>query len=410
VTDGRSPLRRVRETVVKALSPPKEDVIAIDYVMAVAASHFIPIALDPVWAWLIGPPGAMKTELLRGFRGADGAVLISSLTPNSLCSGYDRDDGKDPSLLPIINGKLLVVKDFTAVMELPEVQVRGIFGSLRDIYDGFHGKAFGTVGIRDYDSIFSMISASTPSIDEYTLVHTPLGERFVSLRICRTTTARHEDRFALGKRVWAATETKSLWREEIAEEYARSLEAFEGAACLPDTPDDIRDTIIKTASLLTLFRSLPHDSSYSDAELPTRTQQQLHGVVAGRALADGRTALTKDDLPLLRRVAIDTLPAVVGDTLAYLAQWSSKNSGFLPYGKIKDETGAPIAWIERVMHQYRRNNLVVINGKHARMEDETLEVVKRTGFFHSHPRHPLATQHGDSARSTAVPEAEASDQ
>ena len=98
---------------------------------------------DPVWLFLIAPSGSAKTEFLRALTG-DRVHHLSGLTPNTLVSGLNQPGKKDPSLLPVIDGKVLIIKDFTAILSENRKVCSQIFGQLRDIYDGSTAKAFGS--------------------------------------------------------------------------------------------------------------------------------------------------------------------------------------------------------------------------------------------------------------------------
>jgi len=121
---------------------------------------------DALWLYVVGAPGSGKTELVRAF--ADGrkrAYFLSSLTPNSLVSGLK--DGKH--LLPELDGKTLIIKDFTMTLESHRENRDALFGALRDAYDGSYSKAFGSVGTVGFDQIF-------PVLAEQAGVHTVIVE------------------------------------------------------------------------------------------------------------------------------------------------------------------------------------------------------------------------------------------
>ena len=67
---------------------------------------------DPVWLFLIAPPGGAKTELLWAFYMAPGVYPISELTARTFASGLDTPNG-DPSLLARLSNEVLILKDFT---------------------------------------------------------------------------------------------------------------------------------------------------------------------------------------------------------------------------------------------------------------------------------------------------------
>ena len=76
---------------------------------ALAAHRF---KSDPLWLMLVGPPSSAKTELLEGAAGIDSIFRLSDLTPNTFLSGAtrkdDRGNEKDPSLLPHLNGRIIL--------------------------------------------------------------------------------------------------------------------------------------------------------------------------------------------------------------------------------------------------------------------------------------------------------------
>ena len=72
----------------------------------------------PVWLYLVIPPGGGKTEVLQALDGPGREIYaLSILTPQTLISGQILKRGQhDPSLLPKLDGKTLVLKDFTAML------------------------------------------------------------------------------------------------------------------------------------------------------------------------------------------------------------------------------------------------------------------------------------------------------
>jgi hypothetical protein len=92
---------------------------------------------DPVWMMIIAPPSNTKTELLRAFDGHKDAYFISNLTPSTLVSGIIPKRGRpDPSLLPHLNDKIVILKDFTTVLSIRSEQQQEILAQLREAYDG----------------------------------------------------------------------------------------------------------------------------------------------------------------------------------------------------------------------------------------------------------------------------------
>ena len=126
----------------------------------------------PVWLYLVAPPGGGKTEILQSLDGPGREIYsLSQLTPQTLISGQIREKRKsDPSLIPKLDGKVLVIKDFTAILDSKWENVNTITGQLRDAYDGSCKKVFGTGKDDLYESKFGIIAAVTPAIDKHILL------------------------------------------------------------------------------------------------------------------------------------------------------------------------------------------------------------------------------------------------
>ena len=114
----------------------------VDIVVATYIANRLPG--DPVWLIIIAPSSNTKTELLRSFYGHKNAYFISNLTPSTLVSGLKIDKGPEPSLLPKLNDKLVVLKDFTSVLSMRSENQQEILAQLREAYDGQYTKIFGT--------------------------------------------------------------------------------------------------------------------------------------------------------------------------------------------------------------------------------------------------------------------------
>ena len=104
---------------------------------------------------------------------------MSNLTENTLVSGY-RDPKvptKDPSLLPELDGKVLVIKDLAPLMGMH--WFAAVVAGLRDAYDGFTSRR-GNLGRLSYEARFTLLAASTLAIERTDTVEQELGERFIS--------------------------------------------------------------------------------------------------------------------------------------------------------------------------------------------------------------------------------------
>jgi len=168
-------LNQLREVFMKWLFLTDTD--TIETIMAVHLSQIIDG--PPIWMFLVAPPGGAKTEIISSLSLCHQTYMTSSLTPHALISGANFKNLPDPSLIPRLDGRVMVVKDFTSILSMRDADKDEIFGILRDAYDGKCGKIFGTGIERNYKSRFTILAAVTPRIYDLSSQHQSLGERFL---------------------------------------------------------------------------------------------------------------------------------------------------------------------------------------------------------------------------------------
>jgi hypothetical protein len=100
--------------------------------LAAACDRMIPG--DPVWLLLVVPSGGTKTELLRSLTKWN-VYNLDSITTHTLVSGkvMKTKDGIAPvqGILPKLNDKILIIKDFTIILTKRNDERNEIFGQLR---------------------------------------------------------------------------------------------------------------------------------------------------------------------------------------------------------------------------------------------------------------------------------------
>jgi hypothetical protein len=102
-----------------------------------------------VWLLIVAPSGGTKTELIRSVKNYPGMYTLSSLTSKTLISGkiHKNKEGDQEvkvfGLAQKLNGQVLLIKDFTIILDLPAAERGEIFAQLRDLYDGYIEKGFG---------------------------------------------------------------------------------------------------------------------------------------------------------------------------------------------------------------------------------------------------------------------------
>jgi hypothetical protein len=169
------PVQQVYNVFQKHLHLPDTDVL--DVVFGTVIGNRIPG--DPIWMFIVGPPGSTKTVPLIALTGCPRIHAWTGITPHVLISGMNLQGGIDPSLIPQLNDGIWVDKDFTSIIGLPNQEQNEIFSILRDAYDGECSKPFGNGMRRRIKSHFGILAAVTPVIEQFVEEHASLGERFL---------------------------------------------------------------------------------------------------------------------------------------------------------------------------------------------------------------------------------------
>lgn len=146
--------------------------------LVLASIYSVKVEGEQLWIRLIGPPSAGKTTVAKTVSGAAQVVLKSTFT--GLFSGWKDDKDQDASLIPLIAGKTLIVKDADALLR--QKNVEQIFSELRDFYDKDSSTFFKNMVSHDYRNIRStMILCGTNVLRRSD--QSFLGERFMDYEL-----------------------------------------------------------------------------------------------------------------------------------------------------------------------------------------------------------------------------------
>lgn len=313
------------------------DDAVIDLVLGVVAgNHF---DSDPIWMHLISPPSGGKTELLYSIFDCEDTYFLSDFTAAALISGYkdppqdtppaeksdsapsadattdDSDD--DYSLLPHLDGKVVVTKDFSLIHDKPSETRAQILSILRDVYDGYASRALGNSVPKGFHARFNYLTGMTPDIEKSWSLNT-LGERFLMYRISIDDRREHARRSLRNA-------NKS---QGIRTELQRAVKEFIGR--VPDfTPEfdaAMENRILDLADLLSTCRTYVHRERNDAlvclprAELASRVAKQLLRVGQSVALVRGKPSITEHEFEIMKRIALDSLPTNRRQLLASLWQ------------------------------------------------------------------------------------------
>lgn len=299
---------------------------------------------DPLWLFVVGPPGCGKTELLMSLHEAPLVVTTTTLTPSSLMSGATSLGGGDPSLIPRLKDRTLVVKDFTTILDMHPKDKEAIFGILRDAFDGRIEKWFGTGIHRVYESRFAIMAAVTPKIEEESGRNSMLGERFLKYRMPMRTslTASEMQIMRALKNIGKQDDLRAKLMDISAETLNRPIKPDD----VPTVPEEMYGRFIKLSQWVARMRGVVNREKYTGemlhkpvTEIGTRLAQQLCKLAMGVAIFHHRDRVSEHDYRIAARVARDTAPDRVEEVVRQL--WLQSRDQFASTAEISEWTKFP---------------------------------------------------------------------
>ena len=317
---------------------------------------------DSVWPLLVGPPGCGKSEIVTAMTDAPDVWALSSLTPQTLLSGFERKKDRPPSsmLLQIGPFGILAFKDLTTVLTMAREAKAQIIGQLREVADGKTEKNFGN-GLRVvWEGKLGLIAGVTPVIDEQHTFVAVMGERFLLYRMPEV------HRRDLARRSLARRGHESDLRKRIRAAAGDFLQPFRDCGQL-DLPERFQEPLVELTDIITRARSGVARDGYTrellylpQAEAPTRLAKQLAQLGAA-LLAMGVSEA--ETWRLLRKAGWDCVPAVRCAVIESLARRAETPATF---ADLQEETGLPQKTVERVVEDIvslRLAKRVKVSGK-----------------------------------------------
>lgn len=326
---------------------------------------------DPLWMFLVSSPGGAKTEILQSLNKCSNVYVTSSLTSHALISGASFINGRDPSLLPHLHQKTLVIKDFTTILAKKEQEKEEIFGILRDAYDGSSSKVFGNGQKREYVSHFSILAGVTPRIYELSAEHQSFGERFL--------------KFTMGDNLHHAYEIEMMNQaadnvgseDEMRAEIATITQEFMVYHVWlvrqydPTIPQTIKTKLISLSQFGARMRgSVSRDKYRSDimtskpaAEYGTRIVKQLVKLMKALAYVNNRRVVNEQDYEVAKKVMLSTISQRIEDVVRVLHFNTPTINDTLKTKDIAIKTKYTIATISHILANLDILGIVVKTGK-----------------------------------------------
>jgi len=298
---------------------------------------------DPLWIFIIAPSGATKTEFILSVSEAVKVMAVTTMTPHSLISGANFAGGGDPSLIPRLNKKNLLIKDFTTILNMPQTSRDEIFGILRDAYDGRTEKMFGNGVFRSYESTFGIIAGVTPAIELYISGNTAFGERFLGYRI--NIPDSHIERMKYLSAAMANVGSSESMHKDLSELGSRVL-LYDYSKIHVEISDKIRMKLMILAQWTSVMRGTITRDPYSKEviaspfiELGTRLVKQYTKLLMGICQFRNKRVATRSEYSIIRDCAISSIAHDL-IKISKLLYFKGKNS-HLEYKEVVQKTGLP---------------------------------------------------------------------
>ena len=266
---------------------------------------------------LVGPPGSGKTEPLTWCcgEGTKGMVIrVDDFTPASFVSHAANIPKKkleeEIDLLPKLKDKVLITKELGPVWKGKADDVAKRLGVMASVLDG-HGyqSSSGSQGTRGYpdEHRFSWIGASTPIPPLVLTLMGNLGPRLLFFNTRRPRKSKEE-------LMVLANQEGSKDRSEKCTEAVRAflMDFFEShpvrslSGSSITIPGPELERLVVATQALTLIRASMNIIGEPDPEYEERPLILLQAMARGRALIYGRQEVDKEDMRMVRSLALSS--------------------------------------------------------------------------------------------------------
>jgi hypothetical protein len=286
------------------------DLQALEIALTCYCSHLY-LSDNPVWLFVIGPPGTGKTSLIiAALSFLPKTHILSDLTTTSFLSGFSQG-AKKYSLLHEIGNGVLLFKDFTTMLSKRDEQRGEIVAQLREIHDGRVRRRVGAMGkFLEWEGKITVVAACTPALERAWAVNRDLGDRFLNLRWARG------DGIEMGEQAVNQLRHEKEISQGMREHVLALVQPEKFSPAEPAAKTAIVEAAIFALAELTaqMRTNVAHDGGgrISHVGTPEGTTRLVKGtcqLASGRATLFARPETTVDDLKCCRRVLFDSIPS-----------------------------------------------------------------------------------------------------
>lgn len=304
--------------------------------LATCATLLLADNVNPVALIYVGPSSAGKTTVASMFEGAvvKGFEIVyrsDKFTPASFVTHSARATAEQLAkvdLLPKIQYKVLLTPELSPIFRGKPDELAERFSIITRVLDG-QGLTTdsGTHGQRGYtgDYLFAWIGCTTPFTDTVWEVMAQLGSRLFFLVMDAGRGSTVQDMVKAHRETQSYKEKGAICQREVGQFVEQLFIRFGDVRGVhwnaQDDPTDVLERIAQCATLLAVLRTpIPKDASMTpQPESPLRANAVLYNLARGHALVQGRTQLSGDDVPMVARVTLSSIPQERREVLLAMA-------------------------------------------------------------------------------------------
>jgi hypothetical protein len=329
---------------------------------------------DPIWLFIVGPPGSGKTLLLKAFEQSPVCVFRSKITAQQLVSGWKAEN--DPSLLRRLPMKTLILKDWTEMMDMDRNSQDELYSLMRGAFDGTVDVSFGNGERRVFpDTHFSVLAGVTNAINGHSKAS--LGERFLKYQMVDTSLANYSQHDHIRSAI-AGIEHEVEASNAVKRIVAGFSNQHLRLAQFPDVPKPLIEKFISLAMTVAALRTSVETNYRGDevlyrptSEVGTRLAKQFIKLARSLAVVYSKKTVDASIYKIIHRVALDTVWGWNRDIVAALYSSKSRMSCVQLAQAIRSNNTT----ISR-----RLQNLIVINIVSEQKEPSIRRGPKSSGF------------------------------
>jgi hypothetical protein len=309
-----------------------------------------------LWVILVGNPSSGKTEIVTLLRESFRTYFLDSMTMSAFISGERSQRNKKVyDLLPQLDKKCFVIKDWTTLFSLYEEMTSKIIGDLVNIYDEEFTKFSAARGRIEYKSNFSHLGCITPAtLNKHVRYLNMIGARFLFYLIPSLSEEQEEKSF---DSIFNNQKRRKMKKElsVLTSKFLNKISLLSIKNIKP-LSEEVK-IYLKTASrfiakarglVITQVSSFKNEEGeeityYEPLEIqieqPFRALQQLIRLSKYLALVEEKDEVGIEELEIIKEIALSSMPANRASALSIFKNKEIKEISAKDLSDYSEKTG-----------------------------------------------------------------------